>query len=86
MYSIRLTRTAESSYIWLQKHNRKLFERIKAVFELLEQDPFQGKDLKWNLKGKYSYRVGSYRIIYAVEKNRLVVYVLDIGHRKEIYR
>ncbi len=49
-------------------------------------DPFLGKPLKDNLKGKYSFRVGSYRIIYSVHKHEITVYVLDIGHRREIYQ
>ena len=86
MYSIHLTRTAESTYTWLQKHDKKVFERIQTALETLALNPFEGKALKWKLKGKYSYRVGAYRIIYKAVKERLLVYVLDIGHRREIYR
>ena len=42
--------------------------------------------LKDKLKGKYSLRVGVYRIIYSFQRSELVIYVLDIGHRREIYR
>lgn len=70
----------------MRKHEPRLFERVRAALEALAFDPFQGKALKWELKGKYSHRVGSYRIIYTVVKERLVVYVLDIGHRREVYR
>ncbi len=85
MYSIYLSKTAESTYIWLKKRDLKTFEIIKAAFEVLMQNPFEGKALKWELKGKYSYRVGSYRIIYEISKKHLIVYILDIGHRREIY-
>ncbi|MBI4802949.1 MAG: type II toxin-antitoxin system RelE/ParE family toxin [Elusimicrobia bacterium] len=86
MYSIELSRTAESVYRWLFKHDRKLFARIDAALEFLKQDPFQGKPLKGHFQGDRSYRVGSHRIIYTIVRQRLLVYILDIGHRREVYR
>jgi mRNA interferase RelE/StbE len=35
---------------------------------------------------KYRVRQGNYRIVYAVEDEKLVVYVVKVGHRKEVYR
>jgi mRNA interferase RelE/StbE len=34
----------------------------------------------------YRIRVGDYRVIYAVEKHRLVVLVIALGHRRDVYR
>jgi len=56
------------------------------VLDSLEKDPFQGKSLKGRLMGFQSYRIGSYRIIYQVFRQRLLVIVIDIGHRRDIYR
>ena len=53
---------------------------------MLEADPFQGKPLKGRLQGSYSCRVGSYRIIYKIFQSKLLVIVIDIGHRRDIYR
>ncbi|MFA6028296.1 MAG: type II toxin-antitoxin system RelE/ParE family toxin [Elusimicrobiota bacterium] len=86
MHNIELTRTAEETYRWLSAKDRRLFERIDAALDALAQDPLQGKPLKGALSGDRSYRVGSYRIIYTIQHNRLVVLILDIGHRREIYR
>ena len=36
--------------------------------------------------GRYSYRVGSYRILYRLIKGELRILVLDIGHRRDVYR
>jgi mRNA interferase RelE/StbE len=52
----------------------------------LERDPFQGKPLTGELKGRYSYRVGSYRIVYLIRRHELLVLVIDVGHRRDIYR
>jgi mRNA interferase RelE/StbE len=48
-------------------------------------DPFSGKKLSGKHKGEYSVRVWPYRIIYRIEKQELIIIVIDVGHRKEIY-
>ena len=86
MYKIVLTATARKEYKFIHKTNESLFKRIRNVLLALSENPTQGKPLKLSLRGKWSYRVGIYRIIYSIEKKILTVYVLDIGHRREVYR
>lgn len=63
-----------------------LYQRVARALDDLERDPFQGKPLKGDLRGRYSYRVGSYRIIYLIQHHQLLVLIIDIGHRRDIYR
>lgn len=63
-----------------------LYRRVARVLDDLGRDPFQGKPLKGALKGRYSYRVGSYRILYLVRQQELLVLIIDVGHRRDIYR
>ncbi|MBI2885315.1 MAG: type II toxin-antitoxin system RelE/ParE family toxin [Candidatus Omnitrophica bacterium] len=63
-----------------------LYERVVHALDDLGRDPFQGKPLKGELQGRYSYRVGSYRILYVIHQHRLSVLIIDIGHRRDIYR
>ena len=86
MYKILLTKSAEKDFSCLFRTNKIIFARIQSALHSIAEDPAQGKPLKLSLKGKWSYRVGVYRIIYSVEHKILTVYVLDIGHRREIYR
>jgi mRNA interferase RelE/StbE len=59
-----------------------LYERV-AVLE----NPRQiGQRLQGTLSDYWKYRVGDYRIICSLEDERLVVLVLRIGHRREIYK
>lgn len=44
-----------------------------------------GKALKGNLKDQWRYRVGNYRILCDIEEDRLVILVINVGHRKDIY-
>ena len=64
----------------LSHENRK---RIKEKLLCLEINPELGKHLSglpyWSL------RIGKYRIIYQIEKNKLLILVVSFGHRKGIY-
>lgn len=86
MYKITLTKGAEKEYLYLYRTNRSIFDRVRKVLRAIAEDPYQGKPLKLELKGKWSWRVGTYRIIYSIEHSMLTVHVLDVGHRREIYR
>lgn len=86
MYKIILLSAAEKAYRNLFHTNRELFQRIDNSLEALKTNPLLGKPLKHRLKGKYSLRVGVYRIIYSIEKQEITIYILDIAHRRESYR
>jgi mRNA interferase RelE/StbE len=50
------------------------------------EDPRRfGRPLTGDLKGLWRYRVGDYRIVASIEDNRLVVLVVTVGHRREVY-
>ena len=62
-----------------------------AAFEfitgpLLEQPHRVGKRLLPPLDDRYSARRGSYRVIYRIDDKARVVTVVDVGHRRDIYR
>jgi mRNA interferase RelE/StbE len=60
---------------------RYLRERVAG-----SPDPRQfGKPLRMNLAGLWRYRVGSYRLICRNEEHRLIVLVLKVGHRRDVY-
>mgnify|MGYP001571621415 CR=1 FL=1 len=84
MYSVILLPEAEKSYRKLSFSDYSHFLRVARALQSLKQDPFRGKPLKYKLKGQFSLRVGAYRIIYTIERQKVTVYVLDIGHRREV--
>jgi mRNA interferase RelE/StbE len=85
-YKLALSRQAERVLKCMATREPVVYVRVARALDELEQDPSQGKRLTGELKGRYSYRVGSYRILYTVQQHRLVVYVIDVGHRRDIYR
>jgi mRNA interferase RelE/StbE len=44
-----------------------------------------GRALTGDLKGLWRYRIGDYRIVAAIEDDRLIVLVVTVGHRREVY-
>ena len=58
----------------------------KAIEKKLMVDPIAfGKPLRYSLKGYRRLRVGDYRVIYRIIENKVLVIIVDIDHRKEIY-
>jgi mRNA interferase RelE/StbE len=51
----------------------------------LSNNPELGKPLVGRLSGLWSLRVGNYRAIYSIKNNELLVLVLRLGHRKNVY-
>lgn len=52
----------------------------------VNEDPRRiGKSLKGNMKGLWRYRVGDYRMITQIEEDKVLVLVIRIGHRKDVY-
>ncbi|WP_197035228.1 type II toxin-antitoxin system RelE family toxin [Oceanivirga salmonicida] len=45
-----------------------------------------GKALKGNLTGFWRYRIGDYRLIAKIKDEKLIIILIDLGHRKEIYK
>ena len=67
----------------VRRRIRDYLERRVAVLD----DPRElGEPLKGNFAGLWRYRVGDYRVIAQIQDDRLVVLVVRVGHRREIYR
>ena len=85
-YKLELTDRALHVLQRIASRETGLYRRLVNALDDLERDPFQGKQLKGELKGAWSYRVGSYRVVYRIYRDKLLVIVIDISHRREVYR
>jgi mRNA interferase RelE/StbE len=61
-------------------------KKILAKIESLSDNPRPTDCKKLSAQEKYRIRYGVYRILYKIEDKILVVYVVKVGHRKEVYR
>ena len=86
MYKIELSKPAEKILTKIYKSDKNLYHNFINAFDDISKDPLQGKLLHGKLKGLSSYRIGNYRIIYEIYHHKLLIIVLDLGHRKDIYK
>jgi len=70
----------------LDKIPKNYRARIIVVLDAIVLNPFSGKKLSGKKRGLYSIRVWPYRIIYEIHKRELVILVIRIGHRQEVYK
>ena len=83
-YRIEFVRQASRQFKSLSKQEQK---RIKSKIDALSTEPRPNGVVK--LSGKdnlYRIRAGNYRIIYSIQDERLLVLVVKIGHRRDIYQ
>ena len=66
--------------------NKRDRQRIVKRIQGLEVDPIPPGSQKLSGREKYRIRQEDYRIVYSVEKDVIVVYVVKIGHRNDVYR
>ena len=64
----------------------KDLKRILKKIELLGYDPRPSGCEKLSGQEKYRLRQGAYRIIYSIQDYELTVWVVKIGHRKDVYK
>ena len=72
----------EIEAIPLKRDRQRVVERISKLAE----DPRPSGSEKISGQDKYRVRQGRYRILYVIEAQDLLVQVVKIGHRKDIYR
>lgn len=87
IYSIRYSDKAEKQ---LNKMDRVSREKIISYIDtkiINMYDPRNfGKPLKGNLDGLWRYRVGYYRILARIEDQIMTIIIVEVGHRKDIYK
>jgi mRNA interferase RelE/StbE len=83
LFLIELSTSARKSVRKLSKKDQVL---VYTVLETLQSNPTPPKSLKLRGRDGYRIRVGDLRIIYTVQRGKLLVLILDVGHRRDIYR
>ena len=76
----------ESVWKDLRKIPKSDLKRIMARIKKLEDDPRPTDCEKLIGEDHYRVRQGKYRIIYSVQDNELQIWVIKVGHRRDVYR
>lgn len=85
LYKITFKTSAEKD---LRKLPKTVILTVLAMIDDLAVNPYPAgiKKLKGTDKPCFRSRTGDYRIIYEVNNQELIIHIIEIGHRKEIYR
>ena len=82
---IELNDRAKKDFAKLDKHiQNQIFKKLKFI-ESLDNPKDDGKPLARNLLGLWRYRSGDYRILAQILGDKLIILVVKISHRKNIY-
>lgn len=81
-YELLLSQSADN---FLNKLETNTAKRIRNKLLQLKENPELGKPLVGRLTGLWSLRMGNYRTIYEIEHNKLHIFIVQIGHRKNVY-
>ncbi|EGC76927.1 type II toxin-antitoxin system RelE family toxin [Treponema denticola] len=65
--------------------SKRVLDYLEQI-ELLDNPRSRGKALTSNLSGLWRYRVDNYRILCRINDDRLIITVIEIGHRSTVYR
>jgi mRNA interferase RelE/StbE len=85
MYDIILSKDAQK---FVAKQDATTKRRLKAALLELAEDPFTNRSVK-RLRGTHDLlrlRVGTYRIVFSVEDDRMTIMVIDIDNRGDVYK
>ena len=82
-YSIRIKRSARKELLKIVRIER---HGIVAAIDALAENPYIGSALKGQLRGLRRVRVGDYRVVYEIQDEQLIVLVIGVAHRRDVYR
>lgn len=82
-YTLEILRTAQKQLAKIASQERV---RIVSAIRNLAEDPRPDGAMKLTGRPAWRIRIGAYRVIYEIQDNQLRVLVIEVGHRREIYR
>jgi len=83
MYKVAFDRDAQKEFLKLDAKAQKLI--ASKIIDLKNGNFSNDKYLQGKHKGKFRKRAGNYRIVYLKENDILVITLIRIAHRKEVY-
>lgn len=85
-YQVILTEQAQKQLKKMDRYTATLIIGwLRKNVEGCENPRAFGKALTANRSGQWRYRIGDYRVLAEIQDEKIIVLVLGIGHRKEVY-
>lgn len=85
-YKILTTSTFDKAFSKLDKHTQRVIKSwITKNLVDTENPRIHGKGLTANRVGQWRYRIGDYRLLCDIQDDKLIIIMIQIGHRRNIY-
>lgn len=85
-FHLRFSQDAQRQLKKMDRHQAQLLVNwLYANVDGLVDPRSKGKALSANLRGLWRYRIGNFRVICQIQDDQLLVLVLTVGHRRDIY-
>ena len=85
-YTAQFTKEALRQLKKLDKYTAMMIVAwVRKNLEGCENPRQHGKGLTANRSGQWRYRVGDYRLIAEIQDSRIVILILNVGHRRDVY-
>ena len=86
-YRVEFSQRALKDLEKLDRHTAALILGwIRKNLENCENPRLFGKGLTANRSGEWRYRVGDYRLLAKIDDQKIIILILNVGHRREIYQ
>jgi mRNA interferase RelE/StbE len=86
-WRIEITRTATKQITKLDhKAQKSILDFLRERLALADNPRQWGQALQGEKRGLWRYRVGDYRLICDIQDEKITILVLQLGHRKDVYR
>lgn len=83
-YGVEITRRAAKQFDSLPPDAQR---QINKLFDLLAENPRSHKTIKMHgLDNLYRMRTGNWRVVYEIRDNVLLVLIVAVGHRRDVYQ
>ena len=87
MYRVEFTEKALKALKKLDRYTALLITAwIRKNLEGCTNPRQHGKGLVGDKNGQWRYRVGDYRLLAEIQDDRIIILILNVGHRREIYK
>ena len=86
IYHVEFAKAAQKELKKMDRHTASIILGwIRKNLEGCEDPRQHGKGLTANRSGQWRYRVGDYRLLAEIQEDKVIILILHVGHRSEIY-
>jgi mRNA interferase RelE/StbE len=71
---------------YIQRQNKEFGERVEEAYKEIKKDPINPLNKMGGFKNRYRYRFGDYRIVYEVSLKEIIIFIINVNPRGDVYK